>query len=402
MNIKEAEETLYDESGDYAKAFKIIEPMARQGDAKAQFLLSIIYRDGLGVRVNNAEALKWLCKAGEQDYFKAFLNLYFMYKAGEGAKKDNAEALKWLRKAGEQGDDIALMELIDMYRKGKSVKKDNAEALKWLRKAAENGYGFGLQELGLMYFEGNGVQQDYAEAAKLFRKASENNYGNVDDKLGLMYLEGLGVQKDYIEAAKCFNREAERGNDECLNKLFDMYKKGLIRESDDISMIKLFRKAEEGDSDSQLRLGMRKPTYTDYCNKLTLFVIGGLLTIALFAWYDWVTFAELLDKSKSKSWIWYCIGLSLIVGYLLNRKMSSIMYQIAPSARVSGIPFPVILYEPDSEGSDVWLDFTGIYTPISWTLNLFYYIIFSLAIAFSIKKYIFIIANDPFFWEKLW
>jgi hypothetical protein len=353
MNIDEAEDLFLSE--DYAKALKIIEPLAKQGDAKAQHLLGTMYREGLGVRKNKAKALSWLRRAGEQNYIRAFLNLYQIYKDGEGTKKDNDEALKWIRKAAEQGDDNAMTEIVDIYRKGQGVKKDDAEALKWLRRSAEQGNVFSIKELGLMY------------------------------------LEGLGVQQDYVEAAKCFNREAERGDDECLKKLLDMYKKGLIRESDDIRMVKLFRKAEEGDSDLQLRFGLRKRTYNDIYealnNKLGFFVVGGVLTMLLLAWYDWVMFTYLFAKSESEGWLFNCIFYSIIFGFAINMKMSSVMYQLAPTARVSGIPFPVIFYEPESEGSDVWPDFTGGYTSISWLLNLCYYIICSLAIALTLTNW---------------
>jgi TPR repeat protein len=383
LNSIEEAEDLYS-SGDYAKALKIIEPLAKQGYAKAQHLLGTMYCDGLGVGKNNVEALKWYRKAGEQDYFNAFTSLYFMYKDGQGTKKDNTEALKWLRKAGEQGDYYALMELVDMYKKGKGVKKDNAEVFKWLSKAAQEEHDFGLRELGLMYYEGNGVTQDYTEAANWFRKAFEKNYGGVSNNLGLMYLEGLGVQKDYIEAARCFNWGAEIGEDECQKNLLDMYKKGLIRESDDISLVKLFRKAEEGDTDLQLRFEMRKATFRDYCNKLTFFIICGLLTMPLLAWYDWVMFADIFVKSGAKAWIIEGVLISIALGFFIKRKISFIIYQITPDVRVSGIPFPEIFYEPESEGSDVWIDFYGSYTDISWILNTCYYIIISLAIALTL------------------
>ncbi len=386
-------EVLLYESGDYAKALKIIEPMGIQGNAKAQNLLGIMYSDGLGVRKNNTNALKWFRKAGEQDYFVAFNNLYFMYKNGKGTKKNSAEALKWLCKAGEQGDYYALIELVDMYRKGKFVKKDNTKVLKWLRKAAEQEHDFGLQELGLMYFEGNGVPQDYAEAAKLFRKASENNYGDVDDKLGLMYFQGLGVQQDYAEAAKCFNREAEFGNDECLKKLFDMYKKGLIRESDDISMVKLFRKAEEGDSDLQLLVGMRKQTYRDFCdvfcNKLSFFVVVGGLSMLLLAWYDWGMIVNLVTGPESKLGGYY-VGLAAICGFWFGfGAMWSVTYQIAHDAQVGGIPFPVIFYEPESKNSKIWLDFYGsnTYTIVTRMLNGIYFSLASVAIFLTVASF---------------
>ena len=45
--------------GDYAQAFKIIRPLAAQGDARAQRNLGNMYREGQGVSQDYKEALKW-------------------------------------------------------------------------------------------------------------------------------------------------------------------------------------------------------------------------------------------------------------------------------------------------------------------------------------------------------
>lgn len=370
MNIKEAE-ALY-ESGDYTKALKVIEPMAMQGVAKAQLLLGLMYSDGLGVKRNNAEALKWFRKAGEQDHISAFYNLYEMYRCGKGVKKDNSEAVKWLRKAGEQGDYFALMELVDIYRKGRRVKKDNTEVLKWLRKAAEQGHDFGLQELGLMYFEGNGVQQDYVEAAKWFRKAIKDGSGDSHYKLGLMYLEGLGVRQDDTEAAKLFCKGAELGDSECRKAFIDLFKKGLDLREDECELVKLFHRAiEEGDTELQCELGLREFGYRIYFNKLTVLTIGGLLTMVLLVWYDWIMITNHVMAPVQKVG-WFHLILAALIGLYLGGWLSDVRYRVSTNARVTGIPFPVILWEPVTFNSDEWIDFVGPFTVISPLLNACY------------------------------
>ena len=54
------------ESGDYATALQEWRPLAEQGDAEAQLNLGLIYDDGYGVPVNDAEAAKWFRKVAEQ------------------------------------------------------------------------------------------------------------------------------------------------------------------------------------------------------------------------------------------------------------------------------------------------------------------------------------------------
>ena len=52
--------------GDYAKALRLIRPLANDGDASAQFNLGLMYTTGQGVQQNNAAAALWLRKAAEQ------------------------------------------------------------------------------------------------------------------------------------------------------------------------------------------------------------------------------------------------------------------------------------------------------------------------------------------------
>src|ERR1700684_2376910 len=49
--------------GDYAKALRLIRPLANDGDASAQFNLGLMYTTGQGVQQDNAAAALWFRKA---------------------------------------------------------------------------------------------------------------------------------------------------------------------------------------------------------------------------------------------------------------------------------------------------------------------------------------------------
>ena len=89
--------------GDYATALREWRPLAKQGDARDQFNLGLMYDKGVGVTQDYAEAVKWYRKAAEQGDARAQHNLGFMYVKGQGVTQDYAEAAKWYRKAAEQG-----------------------------------------------------------------------------------------------------------------------------------------------------------------------------------------------------------------------------------------------------------------------------------------------------------
>ena len=132
------------ERGDYAMAYRLFLPFAKQGDAKAQYSLALMYDNGQGV---------------SQDY---------------------VEAVKWYRKAADQGVAVAQLNLGNRYRLGQGVLQDFAEANKWYRKAAEQGVAVAQTTLGLAYSGGLGVPQDYVQAHKWFNLSAANNPDKTD------------------------------------------------------------------------------------------------------------------------------------------------------------------------------------------------------------------------------
>src|ERR1700676_2702400 len=80
--------------------------------------------------------LKEMAAAGD---VKSQVQIGLAYLTGDGVHKDDAEAVKWLRKAADQDNPVAERFLAEMYFKGRGVPADNSEAAKWLRLAAEQG-----------------------------------------------------------------------------------------------------------------------------------------------------------------------------------------------------------------------------------------------------------------------
>ena len=94
--------TAYEQS-DYQTAFKLWLPLAEQGDAKAQFNLGVMYDDGLGVKQDDFEAVKWYRKAAEQGNAHAQALLGFAYLLGKGVQFNKSLAKEWFGKACDNG-----------------------------------------------------------------------------------------------------------------------------------------------------------------------------------------------------------------------------------------------------------------------------------------------------------
>src|SRR5579864_4233796 len=146
---------------------------AALGDPGAEEALGNIYRSGVGVPKNPAEALKWLRKAADQGLDAAQADLGWMYEHGEGVAKDEQVAFEWYRKAAEQGNAPAEYLLVVMYAQGRGVPKDAKTAAEWYRKAADQGQRDAQYAIGWLYEHGEGVARDDSAAFAWYRKAAE-------------------------------------------------------------------------------------------------------------------------------------------------------------------------------------------------------------------------------------
>jgi uncharacterized protein len=88
--------------GDYAKATRILRPIAEQGDASAQYLLAVIYIDGLDGTSNAAEGMQMARRSAEQGHRVGQYILGRGYHEGRGIVKDYVLAHMWFTLAASQ------------------------------------------------------------------------------------------------------------------------------------------------------------------------------------------------------------------------------------------------------------------------------------------------------------
>ena len=67
---------------DYPAAVRLLEPLARRGDALAQLRLGLLYYHGHGVRESDAQAVLWFERAARQGLADAQFHLGNMYAYG--------------------------------------------------------------------------------------------------------------------------------------------------------------------------------------------------------------------------------------------------------------------------------------------------------------------------------
>ncbi len=121
------------------KILKRIRPLAKQGNANAQYNMGVLYDDGYGVKRNYATAMQWYKKAAAQHYAKAEHNLGMMYAEGHGVAKNMDQAAHWFKRAAKDGEPASENNLAVMYARGQGVPQNTSKAALWAARAARAG-----------------------------------------------------------------------------------------------------------------------------------------------------------------------------------------------------------------------------------------------------------------------
>ena len=114
-----------------------IRSMAAQGDAKAQYALGTMYRDGQGVAQNYAEALRWWRKSAELGLIDAQFALGNIYAGSAGIARDNILAYMWYHIATLQSGDEWLRGIAGSNRDALAARMTAADIFKAEQLAAE-------------------------------------------------------------------------------------------------------------------------------------------------------------------------------------------------------------------------------------------------------------------------
>ena len=148
--------------GNFAAAIKLLLPLAKSGDAKAQRLLGRTYdfADGrTGVKSDNTKARFWYEKAVKQDYTPAFRELgTHLIREFRDAKR----GYRLLKVAAERGDAKAQFSLgVYLSSSNWGLPEDRAAARKWFVKAIDQKYSIAATYLLRMHKEDGDLVEAY-------------------------------------------------------------------------------------------------------------------------------------------------------------------------------------------------------------------------------------------------
>ncbi|MFM1688108.1 tetratricopeptide repeat protein [Aeromonas salmonicida] len=142
-------------SSQFETATKIWQPLAEQGNPRAQALMG------------------------------------WSHEVGQGTAQDMEQAISLYRQSAQAGDAFGQYRLAEVYLRGTGVKRDLREAFHWMELAARNGDVPAMLKVGVLHLMGVSGRVDLPQAKQWLYQASQK--GN---KLALKVLEELALAEE--------------------------------------------------------------------------------------------------------------------------------------------------------------------------------------------------------------
>lgn len=146
---------------------------------------------------------------------KAQYQLSMRYLMGDGVEEDIEQAMNWMRKAAEQGHANAQFSLGGLYHEGELVQPDSKKALYWYGKAIAQGHGKAMAYTGWMFMVGAnaGLRESAQRAAYFYQQGIEINNPEAMYFFADLYASGALGAVDLIKQRQYYEQAAYLGLD---------------------------------------------------------------------------------------------------------------------------------------------------------------------------------------------
>ncbi|WP_421189645.1 tetratricopeptide repeat protein [Aeromonas sanarellii] len=134
-------------SGHFDEAIRIWQPLADQGEPRAQALMGWSHEVGQGSEQDMGQAIRLYRQSAEAGDAFGQYRLAEVYLRGAGVTRDLREAFHWMELAARNGDVPAMLKVGVLHLVGANGRVDLAEAKQWLYQASQKGNRLALQVL---------------------------------------------------------------------------------------------------------------------------------------------------------------------------------------------------------------------------------------------------------------
>lgn len=233
----------YIDGNNAKEGVKWLRTAAKNGFAKAQYDLAMLYKEGKLLPEDKEKAKRWFERAAVNGIKEAMIDFAECCYATEEYDK----AFEWTERAANEGHADAQYRLGECYEKGYPGKKiDLFKAKEWYEKSAMNGNKEAQYRLGTFYVEGRGVRKDFDTGFAWVKRAAENGHAKAQYDIGQCYALGApGVPKDMTLALECWYKSASQN---CTYAQYDLgrcYETGNGVPQDIAQAIRWYRRAAQ-------------------------------------------------------------------------------------------------------------------------------------------------------------
>ncbi|MCP3667815.1 MAG: hypothetical protein GY696_35885 [Gammaproteobacteria bacterium] len=123
----------------WEQSMTLLLPQAEAGSPPAQFFVSLMFRQGLGVDLDTVMANDWLKRSAKGGFAAAQFNYGNLFLKGDGVEKDDVKVVTWWEKSANQAYVRAQFNLATFYYLGRGVAKDRDKSIFWYRQASLGG-----------------------------------------------------------------------------------------------------------------------------------------------------------------------------------------------------------------------------------------------------------------------
>eukprot|EP01080_Neovahlkampfia_damariscottae_P007865 gene7865-12335_t len=200
----------------------------KRGSNNSKCIMGYFYHYGIIVNKNEKISLKYFLDSKDYKYSQFFLKKIF--ENGLGVKRDFGESLKYLILAAENEHDEAQNMLGCLYFKPSEnytdlVSQDDEKAYEWFIRSSENGNSNALTNLGILHEK----HEEFEKAVKFYEKSAFQGDKEGLFRLGLCYKNGTGVAKNIPYCYKVFIKAIDFGDSQSMVHVGELYEKGQVK-----------------------------------------------------------------------------------------------------------------------------------------------------------------------------
>ena len=201
------------------------------GHPQSLYLLSVLYRTGLGITVNSRISQRYLLLGSYYDHALSQMSLAYKHYIGvDGFPHDYEVASAYYRYAAVQSNRL-LVEHNEVDTHSEAVRLDKRDDLdnyrgpdsnwfSWLKHQAKRGVTDAQSALGEVFYYGSrGFRRNLTKAAEFYEMGANRGDAQMLFNLGVVKLRGQGVTVDAEEARNLLNKSAELGFAPAYNAL---------------------------------------------------------------------------------------------------------------------------------------------------------------------------------------